>query len=334
MPTALRPTLDRLAHRAVPAIAAVLFLAAPQLCAGATRIAPEAGIARAGPPAALPPQGLYEGCAPRSAGDACVARLVEIRAAGFRYVLNYSSWYGSPGEVLRYADAAAALGLQLIWPLNHPAWRGSGSLGATYPDIAEGRPQRSDPETLTQAISLIADHPATWGFYIGDEIPVAEAGQVATLSAAVRRLAPGKPQLYVARPGAALLEPFAPFADLAGVDTYPIGSGDPQVKQAARTARAVAAESGAQTAMVLQAFSWSQYRPADPPHYPDARSLRAMRDAAIRHADPGLILWYSYQDILRSDHPQQHWCELTWAAFAPTAWDPKRSEAPLCRGAN
>lgn len=334
MPTALRPTHDRLARRAILTIAVALFLAAPQLCAGATRIAPEATIARAGPPPPLPPQGLYEGCAPRSAGDACAAHLVEIRAAGFRYVLNYSSWYGSPEEVLRYADAAAALGLQLIWPLNHPAWRGVGSLAATYPDFVGDHPRRSDPEVLPLAISLIASHPATWGFYIGDEVPAAEAGQVATLSTAVRHLAPDKPQLYVARPGAALLEPFAPFADLAGVDTYPIGSGDPPVRQAARTARTVAAEAGAQTTVVLQAFSWSQYRPADPPHYPDAQSLRSMRDAAVRHANPSLILWYSYQDILRSDHPRQHWCELRWAAFAPVAPDLDRREAPLCRSAN
>lgn len=70
--------------------------------------------------------------------------------------------------------------------------------------------------------------------------------------------------------------------------------------------------------MVLQAFSWSQYRPAAaPPSYPDVRRLRAMRDAAIRNADPSLILWYSYQDILRSDRPRMRWQQLVRAAFAP-----------------
>ena len=275
-----------------------------------------------------PPQGLYEGCAPAAAHEDCGARLAEIRQAGFRYVLNYSAWYGSAEEVLLYADAAAALGLQLIWPLNHPAWRGAESLGDTYPDLAGSSAHLvnpdfagagadlADPDFIALAISLVANHPATWGFYIGDELPAAEAGTAAALSATVRQLAPGRQQLYVARPGAALLEPFAAFADVAGVDTYPIGSGDPPVRRAARSAQAVASAAGARTAVVLQAFSWSQYRPTTAP-YPDTRDLRAMRDAAIRHADPAMILWYSYQDILRSDRPRRRWQQLIRAAFAP-----------------
>lgn len=266
----------------------------------------------------VPPQGVYEGCSPGPEPDTCVGHLAEIRAAGFRYVLNYSSWYGSPEEVLHYADAAAALGLQLIWPLNHSAWRGESRLAATYPDLADGRESLSNEDLVAFAILLVGSHPATWGFYIGDEVAPTEAASVAELSTVVRQLAPDRPQLYVARPGVALLEPFASFVDVAGVDAYPIGSGDPPVRQAARTARTVAAGAGVATAMVLQAFSWSQYRTtAAPAGYPTARNLRMMRDAAIRNADPSLILWYSYQDILRSDRPRQRWCELVWAAFSP-----------------
>jgi hypothetical protein len=271
-------------------------------------------------------------------GDVCVERLATIGAAGFRYVLNYSSWYGSPAEVLRYADAAAMLGLQLIWPLNHPAWRALGSLDATYttllaePVFAEsvtatpGLAQRLRPDKalIATAIDLVARHPVTWGFYIGDELPREEVDRVAALSATVRALAPGKPQLYIARPGAARLRPFAGIADVAGADVYPIGSGDPPVARAARTAEAVAAEAETHTAMVLQAFSWSQYRPPDeaarpaasPSRYPTAATMRAMRDAAVRHANPSMILWYSYQDILRSDNPTRRWRDLSRAAFS------------------
>lgn len=290
------------ARRAAAALVAALWLACPALAHG-----------RGGPE--LPPQGLYEGCAPAT-GDACAARLASLDAAGFELVLNYSSWYGTPAEALSYADTAAALGLKLIWPLNHPSWRGAGSLSDTYPDLARSSSYLANPDFIALAISLVANHPATWGFYIGDEVPPAEAGLIATLSATVRQLAPGKPQLYVARPGAALLEPFAAFADVAGVDSYPVGSGDPPVRRAARSAQAVASAAGARTAVVLQAFSWAQYRPTVAP-YPDAGDLRAMRNAAIRHADPSLILWYSYQDILRSDRPRRRWQQLVRVAFAP-----------------
>lgn|GEM_PF-4257246 len=233
-------------------------------------------------------------------------------------MLNYSAWYGSAADVLRYADAAAALGLQLIWPLNNPAWRGRGNLGPTYSGLFGGRTSLSNAEVTPLAIGLVADHPATWGFYIGDELPAAEVARVRQLSATVRSLAPGKPQLYIARPGIERLEPFTDIADIVGADAYPVGSRDPPVRQAAQSARVAASAAGARTAMVLQAFSWSQYKPSlGPPQYPSAHSLRRMRDAAIRHAHPAMILWYSYQDILRSDHPQQRWRNLIHAAFAP-----------------
>jgi hypothetical protein len=312
------------------------------LAAAAALLAAAPSRSDASPRRALPPQGLYEGCAPGSEGGACAARLARIRFAGFRYVLNYSSWYGSPAEVLRYADAAAALGLKLIWPLNHPAWRGLGSLAATYSSFAEvpggsepvasgeSRQPVDDAELTARAIGLVAAHPATWGFYIGDELPAAEADRVRALSATVRALAPDKPQLYVARPGAAQLEPFVSFADVAGADSYPVGSADPSVAAAARSARAVTSEAGVRTAIVLQAFSWSQYRPAGGvPRYPGERALRAMRDAAIRHADPSLILWYSYQDIVRSDHPQRRWSALVRAAFAHSTGDPASGAGPI-----
>jgi len=148
---------------------------------------------------ALPPQGLYEGCAPGAPGPACAARLAEIRSAGFRVVLNYSAWYGSPAEVLAYADQAAALGLQLIWPLNHPAWRGLVGFPNTYPRLTGDHETLGEADSAARAIALVADHPATWGFYIGDELPPWEAGRVAALGALVRALAPERPLLRSAR---------------------------------------------------------------------------------------------------------------------------------------
>ncbi|HEY8814177.1 MAG TPA: hypothetical protein VIP57_03630 [Candidatus Dormibacteraeota bacterium] len=42
-----------------------------------------------------------------------------------------------------------------------------------------------------------------------------------------------------------------------------------------------------------------------------------MRNAAMRNVDPAMILWYSYQDILRSEDPGTRWRVFTSAAFAP-----------------
>jgi plasmid stabilization system protein ParE len=42
-----------------------------------------------------------------------------------------------------------------------------------------------------------------------------------------------------------------------------------------------------------------------------------MRDLALEHARPSLILWYSYFDIARSSDPDRHWADLVAGAFAP-----------------
>lgn len=268
-------------------------------------------------PPALPPQGLYEGCSPGSRQEpSCLDRLETIAAAGFRYVLNYSAWYGSEGEVLSYANAAAALGLRLIWPLNRRTWRGRGSLRSTYSTFYS---TRRESNSIARAINLVAEHPATWGFYIGDELQPSELSRVRWLSAIVRRLAPDEPQLYVARPGIRQLQPFAQLADFVAADPYPVGSKDPSVREAARSARLAASATGARTAMVLQTFSWSQYDSDRPIRYPGAITMRRMRDAAICYARPKLILWYSYKDILQSDDPERRWANLLSAAFSPGA---------------
>lgn len=312
-------------------IAVGLLLAALPLLPAAPAAA--AGLARGlqvSAPSVLPPQGLYEGCRPDTPDGVCIDHLRTIRAAGFRYVLNYSAWYGTRADVRHYADGAAELGLELIWPLNQRAWRGLASLSRTYPNFAcncaarkhrghgKHRTELSNREFIARAIGLVARHPATWGFYIGDELQAAETGRVANLGASVRRLAPRKPQLYMARPGAARLRPFVRYADLAGADPYPIGSEDEaSVPEAARSARKATFATGTETAMALQAFSWSQHDRDIPARYPTAPEMREMRDAAIRNARPAMILWFSYYDILRSDDPARRWRNLVRAAFSP-----------------
>jgi hypothetical protein len=306
---ASHPTARRFTRQATLAIIACLALF------GATGGAGNAA-ARSHP--VLPPQGLYEGCAPGTALDTCIDRLAQIRAAGFHYVLNYSAWYGSPGEVSAYADAAQSLGVKLIWPLNHVAWHSPVALDQTYSSLAEGQGPLTNPQFISFAIGLVRDHPATWGFYIGDEVVPEQAAAVEALSMTVRTLAPHKPQLYVARPGALALKPFLGIPDIVGVDVYPIGSSDPPVWRAAHQTQILATRAGEGMAVVLQAFSWSQYDAARfAPAFPTRAQMRRMRDSALRSSHPQMILWYSFQDIQRSDSPTGHWKDLAWAAFSP-----------------
>ena len=118
---------------------------------------------------------------------------------------------------------------------------------------------------------------------------------------------------------AQLLSPYATAADVLGADTYPIGTGQPldRVGFIARNVKAVASRAHRRSAVVLQAFSWSDYPKVGPwpaPRWPSRSEMRQMRDLAIRAADPSLILWYSYFDIRNSADAAKHWRDLVWAA--------------------
>lgn len=247
--------------------------------------------------------------------------------AGFQVVLNYGAWSASPQQLIDYATTAQALGMKVIWPLDDAAWRnGSGALAAAHPALDSGCGCSGDEAFLSYAIGLVKNLPATWGYYIGDEVPAAELPQVQGLAATLRALDPNHPQLYIAdgtsvNP-AANLAPFGDVADVVGSDVYPVGWPVPAADVVASVAAAdqqIAASHQRQAAVALQAFSWSQDpngSTASAPRWPTEPEMQAMRDAAVANADPALILWFSYGDIASSDDPAGHWRDLVSAAFA------------------
>jgi hypothetical protein len=295
-------------------------VAAALLAASALLALTGPGVARA----SLPPQGLYEQCAPNSSTLDCGQRLKLMADAGFTYVLNYTAWHGNEKQVLRFADQAEAVGLKVIWPLNDHSWRDGSEMRKAYRYLWPDCDCSTGAEFKRFAIDLVKDHPATWGFYIGDElVPTAEnVAQVSRLAAEVRLAAPGKPLLYVTLPRhnlAAQLEPFAPLADVAGTDYYPVGL-DPdlsQVPQVAATTHSVTAQHGTRSALVLQAFSWSQYEPEGSTRFPTRAEMLAMRDMAIDSGQPDVLFWYAFNDLFDTAEPMAHWADLRAAAFAP-----------------
>jgi hypothetical protein len=309
-------------RRAWPGLVAGLALAAA---------APSASLA-----AGMPPQGLYEACAPTTDAASCTQHLQTMGRAGFQVVLNYRAWSASPQQVLGYANAAQALGVKVIWPLDDPAWRdGAGPLSSVFPDLRAGCGCSGDDGFLSYAVNLVKDLPATWGYYIGDEVPADQLSQVQALSAKLGKLDPNHPRLLIADgtsvDPAANLAPFGDVADVVGSDVYPVGWPVPSadvVGSVAAVDHQIASSHGRQAAVALQAFSWSQdpsASTATEPRWPTEQEMQAMRDAALAEADPALILWFSYPDIISSDDPAGHWQDLVSAAFAKPALPPASS---------
>jgi hypothetical protein len=284
-------------------------------------------LATAAPAAAadLPPQGLYDQCSPAQSGDACASRLGQMGQAGFKLVLNYTSWDATPQQLTAFADAAAASGMQVIWPLNNAVWRTNGDITGVYPKLAAASGATHADELLAYVAGLLKGHPATWGWYIGDELPATELPAVIGLNLRIKALDPGHPTLYVAYEhsgiGGANLAPFGTAADTVGSAIYPVGTGaDPLEQMRVVTDLVKRLVPARARAMVLQAFDWAQHpnEVSLPGGYPDAAFMRAARDTALA-ADPSMLLWYSFADIQKSDDPARHWNDLVGAAFAPPA---------------
>jgi hypothetical protein len=51
--------------------------------------------------------------------------------------------------------------------------------------------------------------------------------------------------------------------------------------------------------------------------FPSRSEMQQMRDMAIGSGDPQMLLWYAFNDVMRSSHPAANWLALKDAAFAP-----------------
>lgn len=268
-------------------------------------------------------QGVYEYCAPTPSADRCVERLRNIAAGGFSVVLNYAVFQADSDQLRQYMDAAARLGVKLIWPMKDPPWWGQGSLAHVYPDLARSCRCSGNDALVGYIAGLVKRSAATWGYYVADEQSPRDAPRVAAFSRHLRTLDPHHPRLAIAAGEdsvADLLAPYATSADVIGADSYPVGTGQrlDRVRFIGRVVRAVARSNHRKSAIVLQAFNWSSYPEAGrrpTPRWPTLTEMRTMRDIAIRAAGPSLILWYSYFDIRQAADPDQRWRDLVWAAY-------------------
>lgn len=259
-------------------------------------------------PAALPLQGVYD------YGDigspACLFHLDQIGRAGFDLVLCYTSGSSgsSPEQQRAYLDRAEANGLQVIWDFNELVG------------------DDSAPTTAAAVAIAVKDHPATWGYYVGDENGPDQADAVREMADAIHAADPLHPRLFVGNYSSNELVSFVDSAEYLGLDVYPIGQSDnsqAMVSQAGYIAtdlRRFNAYHRKRSVLVLQAFNWVEDRraPVNWKHqrWPSCDEMRSMRDLAIEQGQPEIILWFSYHHLQKDPC---HWDSLVRAAFAPVA---------------
>ena len=287
-------------------------------------------------------QGLYESCPPIE-GSTCLDRLKRMAESGFRLVVNYDQLWGTAEQEIAYAETAHALGMKVIWGMSDPAlWNGS-SLLRYYPDLSATCRCSGNTAFIQYVVNLVKGLPATWGYYIGNEVKVGDHALFKPYADLIKQTDPSHPRLFVSGEDSTTLgsnlAPFTDTADVLGSDVYPVGTPEPiaAVGSVARAVQSIADRSGKPSVLVLQAFNLAQYQqttwscviPLNCPRFPSEDEMRRMRDLTLQNAHPAFILWYSFFDISKSDNPSAHLDDLVAAASSPpTAVANLRAKVP------
>jgi hypothetical protein len=276
------------------------------------------------------PQGLYESCVPGQSADSvsCSDRLTQMASGGFQLILDYDTLSAaSAGDVTAYFDQAEILGVKIILVLDHPDFYNGNNILDTYPDLASTCGCSDNAGFVNYVVGLVKNHPALWGYYVGDEVSLSWHDALKAHSDTVHQADPNHLRLYVAVGGTdtiANLQPFADVAEVLGADEYPIpscGETIDDIASVAQQVQSIADNSAKLSTMVLQQFDWHEYPtdwvcthcPSTCDVWPTQTQLETELSLTLANSQPQFVLWYSYFDIMRSDNPTLHWNDLVAA---------------------
>ena len=264
--------------------------------------------------------GLYESCSPKNAAM-CLSHLNDMAAAGFKLVIDYDEMYGDASFQKAYLDRAQSVGMKVIITLKDHRFYNGKSLRSEFPALAQTCNCTGNNGFIRYVVNLVKNHPAVWGYYIGDEVDLSDHGTMkSALADVVHQLDPTHPRLFIDNAGESTSvwhgnSPFFDTAEVIGTDFYPLRgetSDYPTIDQAGAVASGIQAYADVHkegSAIVLQAFSYSEYDTPGAP-YPTAKQMQSMLSQTLAHSHPRIILWYSYYDTMASDNPTQHWDDL------------------------
>ena len=283
---------------------------------------PTATATKAARPAPTPfdGYGIYESCSTAYVAI-CLSHLNTMAAAGFKLVIDYDEIYGDASFQKAYLDRAQSVGMKVILPLKDPAFYDGSDLRSQFPSLAETCDCTNNTGFIQYVVNLVKNHPALWGYYIGDEVDPGNHNRMKSkLADVVHRLDPTHPRFFVDSAGqsAAVWRGNSPFFDTAeviGSDFYPLrgeASDYPSIDRAGEVASGIQAYANAHkesSAIVLQAFSYSEYDTPGAP-YPTVDQMESMLTQTLANAHPRLILWYSYYDTMAYHNAMQHWNNL------------------------
>jgi hypothetical protein len=238
--------------------------------------------------------------------------------------------------------------MKVIWPVDDFIYSGTYATDilSWYPALVQSinssglcsHPVNTNYWLIACITIITTNHPGTWGYYIGDELPASDEPKVRHVVDAILDWNKNAPRLFMAADtdghvNESVLKAYGRYyrdgsygvadASVIAQDYYPIGTGQQNdagthTEQVARSLNSFAKKNDISYGLALQAHSLSEYQttyswctsPAACP-YPTAAQEQSMLSAVLAQGQPRIVMWYSYFDLLNSNNYVKHWRDLT-----------------------
>lgn len=293
---------------------------------------------------ALPAEGIFDSCGLSATLSTCEQDLVRMHQAGLQVAVT--SVHGdSLADIAAYAAYAQSIGMSIMWEINDPGfwggtWIGS-SAAADWSGFSTACGCTSTTQVLDYMIKWLAALPATYGYYAADDWTLTR-NQLPGLKQYVNEIKASDSSHMVMvgstqaqggtyyQSGATIGNELYPETSHplmpAGQNLAAWQSVQDSVTQDVRDAT----NAGTSSAFILQAFTFgdnlddgeavgvctpnmTQAHCASLLHYPSASVQLQLRNEVLQHADPKLILWYTYGQASQGNR----WADLSSVVRTP-----------------
>lgn len=283
--------------------------------------------------------GIYDNIAPSGGSASWGSRLTQIASGGFSLVLNYDICDGHIADILSYINTAVSLGLRVIVALHDPAiWRDA-TYSTKYPLLyADAGNPATGIAFMQYLVGQVKSIKGVWGYYVFDEIANSDHTTLKAYTDAVKTADAAHPRLGIisGTGGSSCWQSLSTLydcADVMGDDWYTqnytaannLGWTSATTNVTAAGDQIYANLHGIQSAMALQAFNANEYSSQictpwpSCATFPTQATMRQCNTLCRANMTPRVVMWYSYQDILRSDNPTLHWQDLVETIGTPMA---------------